>query len=359
MLFLCTNLIDVNHSFRGSYIHLTRFADSHNFKLSYSVIKDRAILYKKGLRIHLRPGTDIILINSKAFQLKRVIRKSNGNILIPRSVNNIIKDYFYQDSNLNNELNKENRFNNSRQNFENNKSKKFIIILDAGHGGKDPGCINKKYGVYEKNIVLSVVKYTYRYLKKYLPGAKIILTRKRDYFLTLESRANIANRYMTRNTKGMFISFHVNYSIFNSGSSGVETFYYAPVSYTRSKEKKILNYRLKNISRIYYNNSLNGNNLKIASRMLDIKLSHQSRALAKTLQRNIISSIPYRTKSRGIKRDRFFVLAHTVMPSVLLELGFLSNRRETRLLVRRKYQKYLARGIAKGIKRYAKVYSID
>lgn len=336
--------------YNNDYIYLNGFVSKYNFRLSYSLTKDRVTLFRRGMKISFRPGTDVVLINSKVFQLPLVVRKVRGNILIPKKLvtyinkssetNLAIQPFNPQDTEIRNY---------QPENFRNRNNGKFVIILDPGHGGKDPGCINKKYRIYEKNIVLPIAIYTYRYLRKMLKNVKIILTRRKDKYLNLKTRANIANGKINGRTKGIFVSFHVNYSIFNKYSTGFETYYYSPISYRNKKEKSILNYRLQNISKIYYNGSLHGHNLKIASRMLDIKLAKSSKLLAKTVQRSISRNLPYRTKSRGIKQDRFFVLAHTVMPSILLELGFLSNRREAKRLSRKRNQKHLARGIAKGI----------
>jgi N-acetylmuramoyl-L-alanine amidase len=207
-------------------------------------------------------------------------------------------------------------------------------------------------GIYEKDIVLSITLLAYKYLKKH-SGITVILTRRNDRFLDLEERATIANSGLKHGGKGLFVSIHVNYSIFNRQSSGIETFYYSPKPYSE-KEKKILKYRLRNISRVYYNGKLQWNNLQIASRMLELKLGRMSRVLAKNIQNAILTNVGRRVQDRGIKQDRFFVLAHTVMPSVLLELGFLSNRVETKRLMTREYQKLLAKGIAEGIIRYIK-----
>ncbi len=298
------------YSVNSRYFHLANFAQSYRLQLSYSVIKDRIILYKSGYRIYLRPGTDVILVNSKVFQLPDVVRKSNGNILIPRAMASLIEKLFKGKLSISKQsfLKKKFKISPIPEKKELSVNKKLVIILDAGHGGKDPGCINKRYGVYEKNIVLPVAKYTYTYLRKMLPHAKIALTRKNDRFLNLESRAKIANGYVDNNSKGIFISFHVNYSIFNSASSGIETFYYAPNSYSARKEKDILNYRIRNISRIYYNDTLQGNNLKIAARMLDLKLSRESKELANTLQRNVVSALPNKTGLSGIDFSFLLIL---------------------------------------------------
>jgi N-acetylmuramoyl-L-alanine amidase len=324
-------------------------------------MKDRVILYKNGLKITMRPGTDLILVNSNVYQLPGVIRKANGNILIPKQIKKIINQTKEIPLSIKNPVNKKFNFQSPKKKpgFINNSSKKVIVILDAGHGGKDPGCINKKYKIYEKDIVIKVVKYTKMYLKKYAPDIDIVLTRKSDVYLSLETRADIANKNVNSNVNGIFISFHVNYSIFNKRSSGLETFFYSPLSYANAKEKEILGYRLKHISRIYYSNGFSRKNVEVASSMLELQLSRKSEALASILQKRMLKGLPFKTVSRGIKRDRFFVLAHTVMPSVLLELGFLSNNREALRLKKRRYQIYLAKGIAKGIKQYINLYHRD
>ena len=171
-----------------------------------------------------------------------------------------------------------------------------VIILDAGHGGRDPGAISGK-SFYEKKYTLDVVNRVKILLEK--EGAYVILTRNGDYTRSLYQRTRIANRH-----KGdLFISVHFN-TFYSSKARGSKSFYY------KKKDKK----------------------------------------LALAIQRQLKKDLSIR--SNGIKRSRFYVLRHTKMPSVLIEPLFLSNPREKKLLRSSSFRNSLATSIFKGIKRY-------
>ncbi len=174
--------------------------------------------------------------------------------------------------------------------------KNKVIILDAGHGGRDPGAISGKY-FYEKKYTLDVVKRVKNLLEN--EGAYVILTRNGDYTRSLYQRTRIANRH-----KGdLFISVHFN-TFSSSKARGSKSFYY------KKKDKK----------------------------------------LALSIQRQLRKDLSL--KSNGIKRSRFYVLRHTKMPAVLLEPLFMSNPKEKKLLSSSSFRHSLATSIFHGIKNY-------
>lgn len=170
---------------------------------------------------------------------------------------------------------------------------RFLVILDAGHGGKDPGA--QKNGVDEKNINLQV---TYK-LKELLEaqGVQVILTRTDDHFLELKERAELANQY----DADLFVSVHCN-SADTASASGFEVYYYEN-THAKTCASAVLN------------------SLK------------QSGAV----------------KIRSVKSAGFYVLKYTKMPAILLELGFLTNEQEREALCHDDYQNLLAEYIAAGI----------
>ena len=171
-----------------------------------------------------------------------------------------------------------------------------VIVLDAGHGGRDPGAVVGKR-LYEKKYTLDVVQRVKTLLEK--EGAYVILTRNGDYTRSLPRRTRIANRQ-----KGdLFVSVHFN-TFSSSKAHGSKSFYY------KKKDKR----------------------------------------LALSIQKQLRKDLSL--KSNGIKRSRFYVLRHTKMPAVLIEPLFLSNPKEKKLLLSTSFRNALASSIFKGIKQY-------
>lgn len=182
---------------------------------------------------------------------------------------------------------------------------KPLIVLDAGHGGTDEGA--KVSAFMEKKISLTTALLTKKHLEEL--GYRVILTRSRDIYLTLQRRVAIANK-----TKGsLFVSLHFNSSPSNE-AHGIEIFYYDSKEMWRSRASK----RLANC---------------ILYRILD-----QTDAM-----------------SRGVKQGNFHVIRETDMPAVLVEGGFMTNHDERNKLRDREYLDRLAIGIAQGIDKYMKM----
>ncbi len=214
------------------------------------------------------------------------------------------------------------------------------IVIDPGHGGKDPGCIGKE-GTYEKDIVLDVCAR----LKKLLlqnKGLEIILTRETDIFVPLENRATIANQKKA----DIFISVHVNaYS--NRKRAGVETFYLnfnqdPDVLKVAARENATAN---KNISQLG----------DILEKIIRTSKLLESRDLANRLQESLITRLALKyqgIKNLGVKGGPFWVLKGGEMPSVLVEISHLSNPLEEKRLKTPQYRQAVAQGIYEGILQY-------
>lgn len=219
------------------------------------------------------------------------------------------------------------------------------IVIDPGHGGKDPGC-NARGGVKEKNIVLSIARILKKKIKEEI-GCEVFLTRNRDVFLPLERRTAIANMKKA----DLFISLHVN-AHRNRKISGLETYFLNMATDERSvmvaaRENATSQKNISDLQTIL-------NDL-----MLNTKIAESSR-LAHEVQKGMVSRVRKKYKSArslGVKQAPFYVLIGAQMPSVLVETGFLTNRTEKKRLLSKKYQESVAEGICAGIKTYIK--SID
>ena len=219
------------------------------------------------------------------------------------------------------------------------------IVIDPGHGGKDPGCeIHRKYK--EKNITLALAKRLASRLKKEI-GCKVFLTRNKDVFLSLEKRTAIANMKKA----DLFISLHVN-AHKDPRIHGLETYFLNMATDQRAvmvaaRENATSEKNISDLQTIL-------NDL-----MMNMKIRESSR-LAHRVQKGMVGGAAKRYKkirSLGVKQAPFYVLIGAQMPAVLVEVGFLSNRTERKRLMNKAYQEQLAVGICDGIKRY--IESID
>lgn len=230
-------------------------------------------------------------------------------------------------------------------NFNINKSIK-TIVLDAGHGGKDPGAIGY-YNIKEKNVVLDITNELGRYIKNNHPDIDVVYTRTDDTFLGLRDRTNIANQ----NKGQIFISIHANASTAKS-ARGFEIFLLGTNSVDKAMEVTIR----ENASIAFEENQsqYETENQIIASH-LQMGLLKESEKLAIFIENSVKKELP-KTRIRGIKQAGFYVLVGASMPNILVEVGFISNKSEAKLLNKSGYRKQMAKGIYDGISQYIKYY---
>lgn len=230
------------------------------------------------------------------------------------------------------------------------QSGKFKVVLDAGHGGKDWGASH--HGFVEKNIALNVVLELGKLLDKN-PNIEVIYTRKTDVFIELTERAHIANRVGAH----LFVSIHCNGNA-NYAAYGTETFV---MGMSRSamnlevakKENQVIeleaDYKLK-----YKGFDPKSPETTLGLNLLKEQYLDQSISIAGKIQEGFRTDL--KRKSRGVKQAPIWVLDATVMPGVLVELGFISNKEEGAYVNSEKGQDELARSIANAIFSYKKEY---
>jgi len=212
------------------------------------------------------------------------------------------------------------------------------VVIDPGHGGKDPGCYYG--GIKEKDIVLRVAKILGKKLKNL--GYEVYLTRSTDRFLSLERRTAIANMKKA----DLFISLHVN-AHRSKRVRGLETYFLNMATDERAmlvaaRENAVSQKNISDLQAIL-------NDL-----MLNTKI-HESSRLAHSIHKGMVYNLKKRYKyvnNLGVKQAPFYVLIGAQMPSVLIEIGFITNSTERKRLTNSKYQALLASGICAGIKRY-------
>lgn len=224
-------------------------------------------------------------------------------------------------------------------------SHKFVVVLDAGHGGKDPG--NMGNGYKEKDIALKVVLAVGKELEKN-PDIKVVYTRKTDKFVDLFMRGKIANKAKA----DLFVSVHCN--AHGSSAHGTETF----VLGTHRNETNFEVAKKEN-SVIFmeedYEKNYDGFDPHSPESVMSILLSQeeyldQSILLASLIQDKFTKSL--KRKNRGVKQAGFIVLHQTVMPSVLVEMGFLTYKDEGAYLNSKRGQKEIAQAIANAVLEY-------
>ena len=226
------------------------------------------------------------------------------------------------------------------------KAKKFKIILDAGHGGKDPGKV--AHGRKEKDIALDITKKVGSLLA-FESDVEMIFTRSTDVFITLKERANIANR----NDADLFVSIHCNAAAAFS-AYGTETFVMGMsrtdtnLSVAKSENSVIL---LEDDYKEKYNGfDPNKPETLIGLKLLQEQYLNQSIDLAARVESNFKNNLQRR--SRGVKQQPIWVLDASYMPSVLIETGFLTNKVEAAYLESEKGQNDISKAIASAIKGY-------
>jgi N-acetylmuramoyl-L-alanine amidase len=215
------------------------------------------------------------------------------------------------------------------------------IVVDPGHGGKDGGAagsINvkgKKVKVLEKDITLGVSKELFAQLKKKYPGKRLILTRSGDTYPTLEDRVAKAHSIpLKENEAVIFISIHAN-SSFNKHASGYEVWYLSP-DYRRDVIDSGKAGEAKEIASIYND-------------MLEEQFTTESVLMAQSIIKNFNAVFYKELPSRGIKAEEWFVVRKARMPSVLVELGFVSNEKDAALMMDADGRKRFANAIYNGI----------
>ncbi len=229
---------------------------------------------------------------------------------------------------------------NSRQ-FDN----KFIVVLDAGHGGKDSG--NLGSGYRESDIALKIVLSIGKELKKN-KNIKVIYTRKTDKFLELHERARIANKA----DADLFVSIHCN--AHNSSANGTETFVLGLHANNRNfeiakKENEVI--FLEENHEIHYEGfDPNSPESLIGLTLVQEQYLDQSIELASYIESNFNNKL--KRKTRGVKQAGFWVLHNTYMPSVLIETGFLTYKKEGAYLNSFKGQKKMSEAIKDAILLY-------
>ncbi|MDB4028034.1 N-acetylmuramoyl-L-alanine amidase [Flavobacteriaceae bacterium] len=231
--------------------------------------------------------------------------------------------------------------------IKNDTQKPFVVVLDAGHGGKDSGNIGN--GFVEKDIVLDVTLQIGKILEK-VPGIKVVYTRKTDVLIDLYRRGPIANEV----DADIFVSIHCD--AFTNQAYGVGTFVMGVDKSgknlnTAKKENEVI-FLEDNYEERYAGFDPNRPESLIGLTLMQEEYLDQSITLAGLIQSNIVNNL--KRKDRSVRSAPFWVLHSSYMPSVLVELGFLTNKKEGPYVNSKKGRRELATQVANGILMYKK-----
>ena len=252
------------------------------------------------VKMTIKNGSDNLYINTVLFRLSYKVTQKNGHYLFSRIDLAKLIDPVLRPSYI-------------------KTAKRFgTVIIDPGHGGTDPGSVNR-YGK-EKDFNLRLAKILMKDLER--KGFRVRMTRSSDVYPSLGQRVSFANRI----PDAIFVSIHFN-SFVNSTAKGIETYALSPRGSGTHNSRGVRN------------NFLEGN-----------RRDSENIALATAVHAAVMKKT--QAEDRGIKRDRFTVLAGLSMPAVLLEGGFLSNPDEAKKIASTSYLSIISQGIANGIVTY-------
>ena len=223
----------------------------------------------------------------------------------------------------------------------------FVVVIDAGHGGHDPGC--QYGGAQEKMVTLAIAKLVGKYIKDNDSTVKVVFTRTTDDFVELWERAAIANR----NNASAFISIHCNANP-NTAVAGTETYTMglhktADNLQTAKRENEVILME-KDHQEKYEGFDPNSPEAHIIFSLYQSEHLDQSIELAQMVESQFKSRVA--RNSRGVKQAGFLVLWKSTMPSILIETGFLSNSSERQYLASTNGQELIASGIYRAFKEF-------
>jgi len=316
-------------------IYLKDICDRHSLPWQWDHISQTADLKIEGINVRLLVGSSVLLLGKEQVKLNAPVLIDESSVMLPYDFKAKVMDRFPKIFTA--KASPRSRVTRDPRVFR----KLREVIIDAGHGGKDPGAIGVA-GIQEKTVNLDVAQR----LKKLLEaaGIKVTMTRKDDTFISLQERTEIASR----SKADLFVSIHAN-SNPSRGVHGVEAYCLKDLGTLEKNEaQRQMNHKL-----MFKNLAMKKGSLSLDDIVEDMLYTHKqsvSTALAVKLADRVAQEA--KTQCRGDKQSHFFVLRNTLIPAVLVEIGFLTNPKEGRLLKTGDYRQKVAEGLANGILGY-------
>ena len=314
------------------YVPILRFCNYYNLDWEWDLVSQRIEVKKGTSSVVLRPDSDLALVNNKTIRLDHPVEYKDGAAYIP------VKTAIFLSEDI---------FGLKRPIFAKKYYQIKTVVIDPGHGGKNIGGVGK-YGTKEKSIVLDISKRLKRNLEK--QGLTVYLTRDRDRFISLYKRTEFANN----KNADLFISVHANASRY-SRAKGFEVYYLSEATDDNARalaaaENASLKFEEKVAGRNEALSQLN----PTAWDLLLSEHRRESKELAYYIYNMTADNLGMR--KRGVKGARFVVLKGAIMPAVLIEVGFLTNRREESKLKKTSFRGKIADLLSRSILAYKREY---
>lgn len=302
-------------------LDLNSQAEKNGITLYWDTLSESGIMEKNGHQLSFRAGDGFVLQDYKKLAAVTSPEIKDGQIFVSTDFMDSALKFFSTET--------------SESGY-----KIGAILIDPGHGGKDPGAMDthtingKKVTIREKDINLSVGKMLYSKLKSAYPEKNIMMTRSTDKFLTLSERTDIANAVKLKDKEAiLYISVHVNSSL-DKKASGYEVWYLSP-GYRRTVLEKT--------------GDVDKNLFTVMNSMMEEEYTTESILIAKFIMDGMTAQVGKLSTARGIKAEEWFVVRNSNMPAVLVELGFLTNEAEAKNLNDNSYLQKLSLGIFNGL----------
>ena len=321
-----------------NYEPLWEICRENDIEFGWDSFARTATLKKNDVEVKMRINSDKILVGDKLKDIGPPVRFYKGMVVVPKSFSQKDIPRIFS-------VPKSKSRKTSHISATKNTNKIKTVVIDAGHGGKDPGAIGR-YGLKEKVVTLDIAKR----LKKILSasGISVTLTRSKDLFIPLWERADIANK----KNADFFVSVHAN-AFRKRWVRGFEVYHLSDATDDTARAVEAA----ENNSVKFEKNSLNRYSSDVEAIVCDLKFyedKKESNEMAKYISKSAKRKLYVR--DRGVKGARFHVLKNTNMPAVLVEVGFVSNKTEEKLLQTDSYKQKVAQAIAEGILAYKKEY---
>jgi N-acetylmuramoyl-L-alanine amidase len=312
----------------AAYIPLISFCKARAIEMEYDTYARTVELHQGVHKVKLRVGDTMAFVDGALHHLDRPVDLYQGTVVVPDKFRRQVLESVFKQALPAAQV--------KRQPL---KIKK--VVIDAGHGGKDPGAIGKS-GLREKDVNLDIAKRLALLLKK--EGIEVVMTRNTDTYIPLEKRVTIANG----SRSDLFLSVHTNANRVRS-LSGFEVYYVSPSVSDAQRALQASQQAVLNLDSSSYS-SLTGNLKAILWDMI----YNYNRAEAITLAHSVCS-IANRCLEADVrvKGARYYVLKGVRMPAVLIEVGYVSNSTEERFLKNHYYREKVAESIRDGLLRYA------
>jgi N-acetylmuramoyl-L-alanine amidase len=332
LMFMAALLIVLARSDASAeYVEISDLLKTTGSRLEWEPVRDIGCIVKGDETVVFKLGVPYLLLGySQAVATEEIVRR-NGLIVIPGPTAKKIEEYLSIDSAVV------------------TTPRVAVVLIDPGHGGKDPGAVGRHrtkdeiHIVQEKDVVLDVSKRLHALLAKRYPSKTILLTRDRDVFLELEERTEMANNVFLKDNEAIiFISMHAN-AAFTKQSKGFEVWYLPPETKRKLIDEMKVDEESKEI-------------LPILNTMLEVEYCTESIMLAKEILSGLENTIGDASPNRGIKAENWFVVRKSKMPSVLIELGFVTNPQEAFLMQTEEYLQKLTVGVYNGIQKFISLF---